>query len=108
MLAGSGRAALRALMATLIMTARLNYIDPKAWLVLARIADARQSRLHECCPGTGRLPRRQSPNYANVNEVYSVTTICRLAKNLGEDENGLGDVANGMDLEDGLIWVRSR
>jgi len=39
-------------MATLIMTARLNNIDPKAWLadVFARIADIPQSRLHELLP----------------------------------------------------------
>jgi transposase len=51
--AGSDRGADRAaVIATLIMTARLNNIDPKAWLadVLARIADLPQSRLHELLP----------------------------------------------------------
>jgi transposase len=51
--AGSDRGAERAaVMATLIMTARLNNIDPKAWLadVFARIADMSQSRLHEFLP----------------------------------------------------------
>jgi transposase len=39
-------------MTTLIMTARLNDIDPLAWLadVLARIADIPQSRLSELLP----------------------------------------------------------
>lgn len=39
-------------MVTLIMTARLNDIDPFAWLadVLARIASISQSRLHELLP----------------------------------------------------------
>lgn len=39
-------------MATLIMTAKLNEVDPQAWLtdVLARIADTPQSRLHELLP----------------------------------------------------------
>ncbi|WP_376701261.1 transposase domain-containing protein [Bradyrhizobium australiense] len=34
------------------MTARLNNIDPKAWLadLFARIADMPQSRLHELLP----------------------------------------------------------
>ncbi len=41
----------------------------------------------------------------HVNKVYSVTTITRVAKDLGEDEEWLSDVANGMDPEDGLIWV---
>jgi transposase len=51
--AGSDRGADRtAIMATLIMTAKLNDIDPLAWLadVLARIADIPQGRLHELLP----------------------------------------------------------
>ena len=51
--AGSDRGAERAaVMATLIMTARLNDIDPKAWLadIFARIADMPQNRLHELLP----------------------------------------------------------
>jgi hypothetical protein len=41
----------------------------------------------------------------HVNKVHHVTTIDRVAKDLGEDENWLPDVANEMDVEDGLIWV---
>ncbi|WP_435926419.1 IS66 family transposase [Mesorhizobium sp. WSM4083] len=51
--AGSPRGADRAaVMLTLITTARLNDVDPKAWLadVLARIADLPASRLHELLP----------------------------------------------------------
>ena len=51
--AGSDRGAERAaVICTLIMTARLNDVDPKAWLadVLTRIADIPQSRLHELLP----------------------------------------------------------
>ncbi len=51
--AGSERGAHRAAaMATLIMTAKLNDVDPLAWLadVLARIADIPQSQLHELLP----------------------------------------------------------
>jgi hypothetical protein len=51
--AGSERGADRAAaMATLIMTAKLNDIDPQAWLadVLARIADIPHSRLPELLP----------------------------------------------------------
>jgi hypothetical protein len=46
---GTDRAAM---MLTLITTARLNDIDPKAWLaeVLARIAYLPVSRLHELLP----------------------------------------------------------
>jgi len=51
--AGSDRGADRAaIMATLIITAKLNDIDPQAWLadVLARIAAIPQSGLHELLP----------------------------------------------------------
>jgi hypothetical protein len=51
--AGSERGAARAAtMATLIATAKLNDIDPLAWLadVLARIAATPQTRLHELLP----------------------------------------------------------
>jgi transposase len=39
-------------MLTLIMTARLNDVDPKAWLadILARLANLPVSRLHEMLP----------------------------------------------------------
>jgi IS66 C-terminal element len=41
-----------AVKATLIMTAKLNDVDPQAWLadVLARIASIPQGRLHELLP----------------------------------------------------------
>ena len=51
--AGSDRGADRAAaMTTLIMTAKLNDVDPLAWLadVLARIADMSQHRLAELLP----------------------------------------------------------
>ena len=41
----------------------------------------------------------------HVNKVHHVTTINRVAKDLGEDEDWLSDVANEMDIEDGVIWV---
>ena len=51
--AGSGRGADRAAaMATLIVTAKLNGVDPQAWLadVLTRIAEHPAQRLHELLP----------------------------------------------------------
>ena len=57
--AGSDRGADRAaVMATLIMTARLNDIDPQAWLadVLARINDHAVHRLDELLPWNWRKP----------------------------------------------------
>lgn len=65
--AGSDRGADRAaVMLTLIMTARLNDVDPKAWLadVLARIADLPASRLPELLPWEwrGRRHADSSPH----------------------------------------------
>jgi transposase len=57
--AGSDRGAERAaVMATLIMTAKLNDIDPQAWLadVLARINDHAVNRLDELLPWNWRKP----------------------------------------------------
>jgi len=39
----------------------------------------------------------------HVKKVHHVTTI--VAKDLGEDEDWLCDVANEMEIEDGVIWV---
>jgi hypothetical protein len=41
----------------------------------------------------------------HVNKVHHVTTINRVAKDLGENEDWLSDVASEMDVEDGIIWV---
>ena len=54
-------------------------------------------------PGAGDL--RSSRVTMHVNKVHRVTTITRVAQDLGEDEDWLQDVANEMDAEDGLIWV---
>jgi transposase len=58
--AGSDRGGERAAaMYSLIITAKLNGVDPRAWLadVLARIADHPASRLHELLPWTWRKAR---------------------------------------------------
>lgn len=41
----------------------------------------------------------------HVNKVHHVTTIGRVAPDLGESVDWLYDVANEMDVEDGVIWV---
>jgi hypothetical protein len=45
-------------MFTLIMTARLNDVDPKAWLadVFRRIAEIPQTKLHELLPWEWKAP----------------------------------------------------
>jgi len=45
----------------------------------------------------GRLMQR--------NKVYAVTTLAKVALDLGEDEDFLFDLTDQMDTEDGLIWV---
>jgi transposase len=51
-----------AAMTALIMTAKLNGVDPLDWLaeVLARIADNPQSRLRELLPWEWKKPRLQA------------------------------------------------
>ena len=41
----------------------------------------------------------------HVNKVSHVKTIGLVARDLGESEDWLFDVANEMDVEDGVIWV---
>ena len=41
----------------------------------------------------------------HINKVHHVTTINQVASDLGESEDWLSDVANEMDIEDGVIWV---
>jgi hypothetical protein len=48
---------------------------------------------------------RSSGLIMHINKVYHVTTINRVADDLGEDEDWLRDVANEMDAEDGIIWA---
>jgi hypothetical protein len=40
-----------------------------------------------------------------INKVTRVTTLPRLAAELGEDEDWLWEIAGEMEPEDGLIWV---
>lgn len=48
---------------------------------------------------------RSSRMTTHVNKVHHVTTITKVAEDLGEDEDWLRDIALGMEMEDGLIWV---
>ena len=48
--------------------------------------------------GPGRL-------IVQTNKIHHVFTIDRVARDLGEDEEWLADIANEMEPEDGLIWV---
>ena len=54
---------------------------------------------------TDRNALRQSRMIMHVNKVHHVTTITQVAKDLGEDEDWLRDVAIELEIEDGAIWV---
>ncbi|QOZ73266.1 hypothetical protein [Bradyrhizobium arachidis] len=41
----------------------------------------------------------------HVNKVHHVTTLTKVAEDLGEDEDWLWDIANEMEIEDGVNWV---
>ena len=41
----------------------------------------------------------------HTNKVHHVTTIDRVANDLGESADWLHDIANEMEIEDGVIWV---
>jgi hypothetical protein len=41
----------------------------------------------------------------HVNKVHHVRTVGHVAKELGENEDWLFDLATEMEPEDGLIWV---
>ena len=61
--AGSDRGGERAAaMYTLIATAKLNDVDPQAWLadVLARIAELPHTRVHELLPWNWKAARNQA------------------------------------------------
>tara|TARA_R110001606_G_scaffold84783_1_gene192688 strand:- start:1745 stop:1966 length:222 start_codon:yes stop_codon:yes gene_type:complete len=42
-----------------------------------------------------------------LGKISSIRTIALVAKELGEDEDWLFDIAGKMEPEDGLIWVYS-
>jgi hypothetical protein len=41
----------------------------------------------------------------HINKVHHVTTIDRVAKDLGESADWLHDIANEMEIEDGVMRV---
>ena len=41
----------------------------------------------------------------HINKVHHVTTIDRVANDLGESADWLHDIASEMEIEDGVMWV---
>ena len=65
-------------MYTLIGTAKLNDVDPQAWLadVLARIAEQPQTRLHELLPWHWKAERATGPRRI-VRKLHRRLTVHR-------------------------------
>ena len=114
MFCGSDRGGQRAAaMYSLIVTAKMNGVDPQAWLadVLAVSPRIPLTGLTNCCPGTGchcQPALRRGGLTLHVNKVHHVRTIARVAEMLGEDEDWLWDVArNGYRGRPDLgVWRR--
>jgi hypothetical protein len=52
-----------------------------------------------------RTAAPQSRSLSQSNKVHRVTTLRRVAVDLGVDEQAIWDASDGLDTEDGLIWV---
>src|SRR5262249_26304727 len=106
--AGSDRGGERAaVMLTLIHTAKLNGVDPQAWLadVLARIADHKISDLAALLPWNWRRAIPSRPRCLTVAAPAHAVTIRRAAEIFGEDEELLWDMATDMEPERGRLWI---
>ncbi len=55
--------------------------------------------------GAANRRRPSSLMSTQRNKVHSVTTIARVAVDLGADDDLLWEIAGEMEPEDGLIWV---
>jgi hypothetical protein len=55
--------------------------------------------------GAGIGDLRSRGMTTHINKVHHVTTITQVAKDLGEDEDLLRNIAIEMEIEDGVIWV---
>ena len=115
---GSDRGGERAAaMYSLIVTAKMNGVDPQAWLadVLSRIAAHPAHRLDELLPWNWRPTAHRRVGAGgltmHVNKVDHVTTIDRVAERLGESVDFLYDVANRngpRGRRDLGLWPRRR
>ena len=90
---------------------RLGFARSEAWLadVLARIAAHTAHQLDELLPWNWRQKEKDTQHMGgltmHINKVSHVTTIDRIAAQLGESIDFFHDVANEMEPQDSVIWV---
>lgn len=95
---------------SLIVTARMNDVDPQAWLddVLARIAEHPIQRIHELLPWL-EVSKIAGGIHGSLimqrNKIHHVYTVGSVAKRLGVEESLIHDLTVGLKPEDGVIWV---
>src|SRR6516165_8254187 len=92
---------------SLIVTAKLNDVDPQVWLgdVLARIADhPPQDRRTAAVELAAAFGAAKSGSLI-LAAIASVFTIRYVANLLGEDEDWLHQLSIDMFPEDGCLWV---
>jgi hypothetical protein len=53
----------------------------------------------------GADQRRSGRLTMHINKIHHGKTISRVAKELGEEEDWLFEIAMEMEIEDGVIWV---
>jgi len=96
----------------LIVTAKLNNVDPQAWLddVLAWIADHPAHRIDQLLPSDWQP--HSAPGSLIVAAIASIFTIGYVANLLREDEDWLHELSIDMFLESkttasgSTVWVR--
>ena len=94
-------------MYSLIVTAKMNDVDPQAWLadVLARIADIPCKSSTSCCPGIGVCSGSRSIRQLDHGRDKLRLHYHPCRKNTREDEDWLHEICNEMDPEDGRLTV---
>ena len=111
---GSDRGGQRAAaMYSLIVTAKMNGVDPQAWLadVLARIAAHPAHRLDELLPwnwtprSSAAMLGARRPDHARQQGLITSRPSTASPRTSARDDDWLFDVAIEMEPEDGVIWV---
>lgn len=92
---------------SLIVSAKLNDVDPQAWLadILSRIAEHPARRLDDLLPWNWQPRSAAKPGSLIMVALSAVFTIGTVANLLGEDQDWLHDLSIDMFPEDGRLSV---